>query len=767
MIFSRPFLSAARALFSALAAALAFQGAFAANLAPKVSIITPSFGQKFSSPADVQIIVQADDAEGVVESVELFTDLGSLGKMALDVQTFRNPLEWTWRNPPAGEHKLVAQAIDNEGAVSFSESVLIVVVGDSIPGAASLVITKPANGSAFAPSDTIPIELDAVDPNGDIRHVELFANDRLIGTLDHLTKEAVIPGRTLHYYFEWKVAEAGAYQIQAKAVDTLQNPVLSRPVTVTVGPSLPIVSIKATTFETTEPSPNTRVKPGVFTLHRTGDTGAPLTVSLLYDGSATPGVDYEALPKSVTFAAGEADVTLLVQAFEDNLPEGLETVAAILIGDRFDRIPDHVFDPGASAAKILIHDSNVSSEASLELTWPKDGAVYHANEGVKITATAIDPKGYIARVEFYDFDKQIGVSQIEFFRAPDPGTPIFHDFEWLNPGEGAHVLTARALDSSGKEIRSREVRIQVQGAGQSLPLVSITALDREATEFSAVVDAVDPAQFEISRDSDLDHDLVVFLSLHGTASPGVDYKDPGQTVVIPAGEAHTTLTIVPLWDDLDETMETVTVRLEASRGFRADYVVQPALAEAVAVIYERSRPEKPALELAYPGTGEFFDGTQSIPLIAAAFPSKADLSHVDFFAGEELIASSDILFAQISPANLIIHRADWKSPAPGKHVLTARAKQPDGSVVLSSKVEVSVGDTKAVPPTQVRNIEKRPTGNMRLQITGPENQSCIVEYSTDLIHWQALDPVLLQSGTISIEDEVGAEKQKFYRTRVP
>ena len=48
----------------------------------------------------------------------------------------------------------------------------------------------------------------------------------------------------------------------------------------------------------------------------------------------------------------------------------------------------------------------------------------------------MDPKGYISRVEFFANDKSIGVSEMVFIRAPDPGTPIKHMLDWNNVPAG-------------------------------------------------------------------------------------------------------------------------------------------------------------------------------------------------------------------------------------------------------------------------------------------------------------------------------------------
>jgi hypothetical protein len=247
--------------------------ALAANTPPKVHIVQPADGATFVSPGEIEILAEAADADGFVKTVELFTELGSLGSVSPNPAAASpvNPFRWVWRNPGAGEHKLAAQVTDNEGATTFSDSVMIIVRGDGASEVSRLSIVKPAQGEVFGPGTLVNIHAVAVDPIGDIRHVEFFANDHSIGRSDHWTKDAVIPGRPREHLLEWKPETVGRYLIVAKATDTRGALVVSEPVSIIIGADLPIVSIYPTVPETSEPEPNIRVRQGVFTLKRSGD----------------------------------------------------------------------------------------------------------------------------------------------------------------------------------------------------------------------------------------------------------------------------------------------------------------------------------------------------------------------------------------------------------------------------------------------------------------------------------------------------------------
>jgi len=66
---------------------------------------------------------------------------------------------------------------------------------------------------------------------------------------------------------------------------------------------------------------------GTFVFRRDGgNNNDPVTVSYTASGTATPGVDYNALPGTVTIPAGQDSVIVAVQGILDYTPEGTETI---------------------------------------------------------------------------------------------------------------------------------------------------------------------------------------------------------------------------------------------------------------------------------------------------------------------------------------------------------------------------------------------------------------------------------------------------------
>lgn len=499
------------------------------------------------------------------------------------------------------------------------------------------------------------------------------------------------------------------------------------------GGTLPVISIEATRAETREPSRNERIAPGEFTLKRTGPANESLTVYLRFDGTATAGSDYARLEQTATFAAGAESTTLLVEPIDDQLMEGDETVVARLVAAPIERVPYYRIDPEKNTARVVIHDNDREpGPATIVINTPTNGQAFRFGTEIQITATAIDPRGYIPRVEFFDRDTRIGVSEITFVRAPDPGTPIDHSFLWKEAKVGEHVLTAVGFSSVGTRVSSAPVRITVTALGETT--VSVTAADAEATEFSPLVDAIDPAQFVISREGDLSRSEAVFFAFGGTATAGTDYELPTSPIVIPAGEKSVNVTIVPKSDEVQEKMETVSIRLLPSPALSPlpTYKIDPLHKDAAAVIYDRERPSDGALELALPTSGDVFGQRQNIHLVAAAYHPTVSLLAVDFYADGEKIGSSALAVDTADATQeggLFFHGLEWVNPPAGSHVLTARAVLSSAAQLVSSEVRVRVEGDIEIPTVSIRflpDLTERPfpdadyaPGSLEISRTGP------------------------------------------------
>jgi hypothetical protein len=109
-------------------------------------------------------------------------------------------------------------------------------------------------------------------------------------------------------------------------------PISSRPNPSPLPTVLPTVNLAVTEAEARESGTNNGIKPGRFTLTRTGDLNSELTVDYTISGTATNGIDYQRLSGRATFSRGSATTLIDVVPIQDNLVEPNETVILNLVG---------------------------------------------------------------------------------------------------------------------------------------------------------------------------------------------------------------------------------------------------------------------------------------------------------------------------------------------------------------------------------------------------------------------------------------------------
>ncbi|HYV33007.1 MAG TPA: Calx-beta domain-containing protein, partial [Candidatus Binatia bacterium] len=336
----------------------------------------------------------------------------------------------------------------------------------------------------------------------------------------------------------------------------------------TNGTSFPTVTIYASDPRAAEAGPDE----GTFTVARTGSTNFALLVFYQLGGTASNGVDYEKLANTVSIPAGASNAQITVKPIDDDLVEGLETVVAQITGSPLACATCGYFIGYPSNAVVTIADNDGPASTNhppeVKIALPSDGATFIAPANILLSALAADVDGFVATVEFFEGTHSLGVTtnnpEIVGFGG-GPVNPFM--LTWTNVPAGAYTLTAKATDDQGAMATSAPVKITVSQEQQTV--VNIEATDPDATEIPIVSPCLDiaqrfdPAVFTVTRAGNANIDLMVFYTVGGTASNGVDYlKLPG-VVTIPAGALSATIEIFPLVDSLLEGTETVVVALQA------------------------------------------------------------------------------------------------------------------------------------------------------------------------------------------------------------
>jgi len=93
------------------------------NVAPIVSLTSPTAGTNFTAPASISIAATASDSDGTVTKVEFYNGATKLG------EDTSSPYAYTWGGVAAGSYSLTAVATDNQGAATTSAAVSVTVGG--------------------------------------------------------------------------------------------------------------------------------------------------------------------------------------------------------------------------------------------------------------------------------------------------------------------------------------------------------------------------------------------------------------------------------------------------------------------------------------------------------------------------------------------------------------------------------------------------------------------------------------------------------------
>jgi hypothetical protein len=228
----------------------------------------------------------------------------------------------------------------------------------------------------------------------------------------------------------------------------------------------------AGTITATAPRNANIAPPGVYMLVVVDAAGVPSVARMIrVAGNSSPAVALTAPASGATFPApatvaitanaSDSDGTVArVEFFAGTTKLGEDTTAPYSfdwtgVGAGTYAITARATDDrGAvttSAARtITVTASN--TPPSVSITAPADNATFTWHASITIDATASDPGGSVAKVEFFRDD---GATKLgEDLTAP-------YSFRWKNVNTGSYVLRARATDNSGAVTISAPVRVSV------------------------------------------------------------------------------------------------------------------------------------------------------------------------------------------------------------------------------------------------------------------------------------------------------------------
>lgn len=187
-----------------------------------------------------------------------------------------------------------------------------------------VAIVRPETGDLFREGADVRIIAQARDSDGYVPRMEFFANGVSIGVEEIFFFVEPPPGQVQRFSMVWSNVAAGRYALTAKATD--DRGAMTRSGEVWIGvidvDPVPLVNIAAVDAFAREGTDNT----ATFRIRRSGETNDPLTVFFSIHGTASNGVDYVAIPTSVTIPAGRRGVRVVIDPIDDRRPEPTETV---------------------------------------------------------------------------------------------------------------------------------------------------------------------------------------------------------------------------------------------------------------------------------------------------------------------------------------------------------------------------------------------------------------------------------------------------------
>ena len=560
---------------------------------PAVSLSAPPSGTIVGPEATIGLRADATTT-GTIQRVEFMAGTTVVGT------AFTAPYVASWVNPSPGEYAVLARAYDETGLVGVSHPAFVQVLPS--PRDASVVLTAPASGSTVPAGIPLLMKASAVSPDLPPARVEFYSGTTLLGTV------ASAP-----YDYTWPVPQVGTQALSARLYDVRGRSVTSASVPITaVSNTLPTVALTAPVSGARFVSPDPI--PLVATASRTGGSIARVE---FFDGTKLVGTS-SLSPYSVTWTGATV---------------GSHTITA--------RATDNVGATATSAAATISVVTNQPPRAAM--SSPATDAVFVAGQTVPFAATASDPDGGVARVEFLDGSTIVGTST---------ATP--YAFPWL-PAVGNYTVAARAVDTRNATAMSTAAKIYV--VATSAPVSTITA-------------PVANAAFVLGRTVPITGDAI----LPGKAVSKLDFYADGALIGSVAGTnaGHASRSLN--WTGATIGSHVLTVRAIASDT--------TSVASSPVTISVREL----TTELFEPAAGQVFVAPAAIRISAAGGETGGSASRL------ELLQGSTVLKTFTAPPFVF----DWTGIAPGVYTFASRITDAGGLSVTSSPVTVRVLGTPTV-----------------------------------------------------------------------
>ena len=629
------------------------------NTPPQVTLNSPLNGAKVNLGTPVTISATASDPGGSISKVDFL--MNGVSVIGTDNTA---PYSMTWTPGSAGTYNISARATDNTGLITTTTSATVTIV---VPSTQAPVVnfTSPANGATYQAGANVPMTATASDPDGSVVKVEFYQGNTLLGS------DATSP-----YQFTWNAPPAGTYSLRAVAIDNAGLKTTSSTVSVTVKsnqPQPPVVSI-------TSPAANATFKIGdkVTIQASASDPDGSIVQVRFFVGSTQVAFDNVA-PFSHVWTATTAGTFAISAAATDNGGQ-ITTSSAVSIK----------VDPATTGGG---SGNTGTTKPTVQLIKPLNGATFAKGATISVEATASDPDGTIAQVEFFLNGSKFATQKVAAYRAT-----------LNNVQPGSYTLMAIATDNAGNKDTSVVQYTVTGGAASNKPTVDI-------------IKPLDGAKFNVGA----------------TVAVEAKASDAGGSITqvefFLNGQKWRTEKVAPYTGTLSNVQAGSYVLMAVAYdndGFRDTSIVNYTVGNVT------TNPQAPLVAIVTPITGSEYAEGATVEILVNASDPDGSISKVDIFRDATLIQTE-----KVAP-----YTAKWSNAQPGIYTLRAIAYDNSGLSTSSAIVTVVVKGSKT-PAVIGLTLDATPDQGLVVLNWGAQQEILVSQYRLS----RSGDSVLFQSIT--------------------
>ena len=464
------------------------------NQPPTVSITSPTNNTTIPVGQQIAVTASASDPGGAIASVEFKVGTTSIGSKNTA------PYSVNWTPTSAGTFQLTAIATDDKAVTTTSSAVAV-----NVPSPPTVSLTSPSNNSNVVVGQPVTLTASATASTGTtLSGVQFKVNGTNLGS----------PVTSAPFTTTWTPTVAGTYSLTATVTDSVGAIVTSTAVTATAATN------QSPTVTVTSPNNNASINLGqaqTLTATASDIDGSVASVQFKVNGTNV-GSAITSAPYSVSWtptAPGAANITAVAT---DNL--------------------------GATTTSAAVAVTVANQSPTITITSPNNGATVTTTSGTTLTATASDPDGTIASVQF----KIDGVN----FGSPITSAP--YTLSWTPTTTGSHAITAVATDNFGATTTSATVT--VTATNQPTPTVTASApkagLINEAQTLAATAtisgDTIASVQFKVDTVNQGAADTTSPYSTQWTPTTKGSYSITAVALGALGGSTTSAAVVVPIYD---------------------------------------------------------------------------------------------------------------------------------------------------------------------------------------------------------------------------